>query len=128
MKKSLLVCLVCAALVCAFALPNLQATDAPAGAISMTAMGGNAVTFNHSSHASLKCEECHHQGDAYKCTDAGCHDIMDKKDKSAASWYNAVHSKKAALSTCVSCHSDAAGDDKDKKKELAGCKGSVCHP
>ena len=129
MVKYIVLGFMTSALVMAFALSSIYATDAPADGAVLNHMGGMEVTFNHSAHSALDCAECHHQGgEDYQCTASGCHDIMDKKDKTPASWYNAVHSKKASLSTCVSCHTENAGDDKDKKKELAGCKGSACHP
>jgi hypothetical protein len=44
------------------------------------------------------------------------------------SYYQAMHNRRAEISTCLSCHMEEAGDDRDKRRELAGCKGSVCHP
>jgi hypothetical protein len=54
---------------------------------------------------------------------------MDKKDKTVNSYYKVLHDMRPKeLSTCVSCHREVAGDDREKKRELAGCRGSVCHP
>lgn len=132
MKKILSLGLVCAALVCFAALPNLNAADAPADGLKM-AKTKNAVTFNHSTHASEDCKACHHKWDGAaaikKCSDAGCHDNFDKKDKSVNSYYQAMHTRKAKeTESCLSCHKAAAGKDKAKKKELTGCRKSACHP
>ncbi len=131
MKKFLSIGIVCAALVCFAALPVLNAADAPADGLSM-AKTPKPVTFNHSTHTGDDCKVCHHTWDGAapvkKCSEAGCHDNMDKKDKSVNSYYQAMHSKKAAKATCVSCHKKVAGKDKAKKKQLTGCKKSACHP
>jgi len=94
-----------------------------------------SVTFNHSSHAGYNCQDCHHTWDPAcgdpprPCSFSGCHDVMDKKEKGAASYYKMIHDMRPEqLSTCVSCHRELAGADKQKKREFAGCKGSVCHP
>jgi len=131
MKKILSLGLVCAALVCFCALPVLNAADAPADGLKM-ANTGKPVTFNHSTHASVDCKACHHKWDGAgavkKCSTAGCHDKFDKKDKSVNSYYQAIHNKKPqGTQSCLSCHKDAAGSDKDKKKALTACKGSACH-
>lgn len=137
MKKGILAGCMTAALVCAFALPSIYAVDAPADGIQMDyfkAEKNNLVTtFNHSSHKDVACEECHHMaGDQQyaSCASEGCHNVMDKKDKTAASYYKIIHDRKAAMSTCVGCHADldVVKADKDKKKMLTGCKGSACHP
>ncbi|WP_461209699.1 cytochrome c3 family protein [Desulfocurvus sp. DL9XJH121] len=131
MKRFLTMGLVCAALVCFCALPALNAADAPADGLKM-ANTKKPVTFNHSTHKGEDCKVCHHTWDGAapikKCSDAGCHDKFDKKDKSKNSYYQAIHSKKASKPTCVSCHKDVAGADKDKKKLLTGCNKSACHP
>lgn len=128
MKKSLIACGMCAAFVSALALGNLVAADAPDG-IKM-AKTKQPVVFNHSTHKEVKdCKECHHEGkDNQKCSDAGCHDILDKADKSPKSYYVAIHSMTAKKASCLACHKKAAGDDAEKKKALTGCKGSKCHP
>lgn len=131
MKKSLFVSFLCAVVVCAFALSSVSASNAPDG-LKM-AKTKKPVTFNHSTHKSAKCADCHHKsgGDESKikaCSAAGCHDNMNKKDKSDASYYKAMHGKGKTISSCVSCHKKTAGKDKAMKKKLAGCKKSVCHP
>lgn len=131
MKKFLTLGLVCFALVCFCALPALNAADAPADGLKLANTKKN-VTFNHSTHKGEDCKACHHTWDGSsaikKCTDAGCHDSFDKKDKSEHGYYNAMHTKKGAHKSCVACHKDAAGKDKDKKKLLTGCSKSACHP
>lgn len=132
MKKFLSLGLVCAALVCFCALPAVNAADAPADGQAMSHTK-KPVTFNHSTHKSADCKVCHHTWDGAaavkKCSDAGCHDNFDKKDKSVHSYYLAMHTKKAKKTdSCVSCHKKTAGKDKAMKKKLTGCKKSACHP
>ncbi len=90
------------------------------------------VVFNHDAHAIYDCEDCHHPVDGVAtyapCADSGCHDIMGTKDKTVHSYYQMIHKAKAGkYETCVSCHRDVAGDDRERRKELTGCKGSACH-
>lgn len=106
--------------------------EVPADGIKMNRMS-KVVIFNHSTHKDIKCTDCHHPVDGKEdfrsCATAGCHDNFDKKDKSVNSLYQAVHkAKDNKFNTCVACHVATAGDDKDKKKELAGCAKSKCHP
>lgn len=130
MKKFVSMGLMSAAVMCFVALPAVNAADAPADGLKM-AKTAKPVVFNHSTHKADDCKACHHTWDGagaiQSCAAAGCHDVMDKKDKSVNSYYLAMHNKKAAHPTCVSCHADKAGDDKDLKKKLTGCKGSACH-
>ncbi|QJT07481.1 cytochrome c3 family protein [Oceanidesulfovibrio marinus] len=133
MKKSLLVCLTAAALVLAFALPSIYAEDAPADGLVLDHTDdakGYKVTFNHTSHASVDCTTCHHQeGDKQyaSCVTEGCHSATDKA--ADLSWYKVVHNRKAGVKeTCMSCHVETAGSDKELKKKLTGCMGSACHP
>ena len=135
MKKFLCVSLACAALVCFFALPGLDAAEAPADGMKLdnykAPKRNLVVIFNHSTHKANECTECHHKwdgkGKVRRCSTAGCHDVFDKKDKTQKSYYKIIH-KKCKLSTCVTCHKAHVGKDKAKKKELTGCKKSKCHP
>ena len=117
----------------AFALTAVAAApNAPADGLKMNKTK-KLVTFNHSTHASIKCVDCHHQVDGKEdyraCATAGCHDKLEQKDKSINSYYQVMHKRKGnKFETCVSCHEKTAGADKDKKKELAGCAKSKCHP
>jgi cytochrome c553 len=129
--KKLFVFVVAAAVLCAFALPNLFAGDAADG-IKMDKTS-QPVTFNHSTHTEENCEFCHHKsgGDTAaikSCSSEGCHDVFDKTDKTEASYYKVIHGKHDTIPTCVSCHREKAGSDVEKKKELTGCKKSACHP
>jgi cytochrome c553 len=133
--KKWLILMACVALLGLTALPAMTA-DAPDG-ITLDHFKGEpnnlVTTFNHSTHAEYECAECHHkwdgEGTPQSCADAGCHDVMDKKDKTAHSYYLVIHNMRPKeLSTCVSCHKEKAGADKEMRKKLAGCKGSVCHP
>lgn len=120
------------ALAVAFALPAFAVPEVPADGLKMDA-SKLTVVFNHSTHADYKCGDCHHpvngKEDYRKCNSAGCHDIMDKKDKSVHSYYKVMHNRKALQhETCVSCHLKVAGKDAAAKKKLTGCKKSACHP
>ena len=131
MKKFIGVALAAAAIVCLTAFVAVAA-DAPAEGIKMNAMGGKTpVVFNHANHKAYDCKECHHKWDGSSamqpCSAAGCHDVMDRKDKTSKSYFFIIHErKKAKLSTCLSCHSEVA--TKENKKEMTGCKKSACHP
>lgn len=123
----------CAALVLALTIPALAAKpDVPADGLKMEKTK-TPVVFNHSTHKSAQCGECHHPVDGKenysKCATAGCHDVFDRKDKSVKSYYNVMHSKsKLKFDTCMSCHQLAVEKAPDKKKDLTACKGSKCHP
>jgi hypothetical protein len=132
MKRSLLTALACAALVCVVGLPALMAQDAPTAETIMEYFPDKVVTFKHSTHQDVECTQCHHMWDGdgpiQKCSDDGCHNSFDRKDKSVSSLYQIIHSKGETVSSCLSCHREEAGDDRDKMREMAGCRGSVCHP
>ncbi len=132
MKKTLLVCMLTAALVCAYALPNLIAADAPADGLKMDKTP-KPVVFNHSTHKDDKCTDCHHSAEdaanPKKCSSAGCHDVMGKEDKSEKSYYQAMHKMTATkVKSCLACHKEKAGADVEKKKALTACAKSKCHP
>ena len=123
------------ALLClALVLPALAAQpDVPPDGLSMSKTK-QPVTFNHSTHQKdMKCGECHHVVEGKenygKCGNAGCHDNMDRKDKSAKGYYHAMHTKEGTkFATCASCHKQVAEKFPDKKKDLTACKQSKCHP
>ncbi|MDR0466704.1 MAG: cytochrome c3 family protein [Deltaproteobacteria bacterium] len=122
-----------ALLLLAFVPPASSAQpDAPADGIKM-ARTRQAVIFNHSTHQKgMKCGDCHHpvngKEDYGKCAGPGCHDSMDRKDKSAKGYYHAMHAKSGAkFATCASCHAREAEKYPDKKKELTACRQSKCH-
>nr|1MDV_A Chain A, CYTOCHROME C3 [Nitratidesulfovibrio vulgaris str. Hildenborough]1MDV_B Chain B, CYTOCHROME C3 [Nitratidesulfovibrio vulgaris str. Hildenborough] len=106
------------------------APKAPADGLKMEATK-QPVVLNHSTHKSVKCGDCHHpvngKEDYRKCGTAGCHDSMDKKDKSAKGYYHVMHDKNTKFKSCVGCHVEVAGADAAKKKDLTGCKKSKCH-
>ncbi len=136
MKRFVLASIASACLVCAVALPSIHAVDVPADGTKLDYYDGgakNLVTiFNHSTHKDVSCETCHHvEGEQQYagCTVDGCHNIMDKKDKSVNSWYKVTHGKGSDKHpSCLSCHKKTAGKDKEKRKQLTGCKKSACHP
>jgi len=135
MKKCILSAF--ALLILALALPALAAQpDVPADGMKLdklTKPPKPPVTFNHSSHKDIKCGECHHVVEGKenygKCGNEGCHDSLDRKDKSVKGYYRTMHEKSGTkFATCASCHAQTAEKFPDKKKELTACKGSKCHP
>ncbi len=133
MKKFLLLSCITAALL-AMAMAAVAAPPpVPADGIKIDKNPKQVVIFNHSTHKAEKCDACHHMVDGKenygKCFEAGCHDNMDRKDKSVKSYYNVIHAKSGTkFSTCMSCHLQTAEKMPDKKKELTACKQSKCHP
>lgn len=125
--------LACAALVLVFALPGLFALECPVDATKLEYFPSKVVYFPHEAHQSLECQECHHKWDGEAvikpCGESGCHDVLDKKDKSEKSLYKIIHGRGSKeISSCLSCHRDAASSDKELRKALTGCLGSKCHP
>ncbi|MCG8529738.1 MAG: cytochrome c3 family protein [Desulfovibrionales bacterium] len=99
-----------------------------------------AVVFNHSSHEGIECSTCHHKWDdgtkkatfgasSTKVTKAprscaSCHTGTDAAETSNwRSYFRAMH-KKGVRPSCLSCHVEEFGDD----KEMTGCYESACHP
>ena len=117
----------------ALALPALAAPPpAPADGLKMDKTKQNVI-FNHSTHKDTNCVECHHavdgKEDYRKCSTAGCHDNLDRKEKGVHGYYRAMHNKAdTKFTTCVSCHLQIVEKAPDKKKELTACKQSKCHP
>jgi len=129
MKKSLMICLMVAALVCVFALPAVIAGNAPADTMTLAVPAGAKatkaeVTFPHKKHEAVAdCLVCHHKAKdkaAIKgCVAEGCHvDAAAAAKKDPKGFYQAWHSK-AAANSCLGCH-------KAKGKGPKGCKD--CHP
>jgi hypothetical protein len=132
MKKLLILaifCILAALVVPAFAVQP----EAPADGIKLNKGGKKEVIFNHSSHKEVDCVSCHHlvdnKEDYRACATAGCHDAIGQKEKGVNSYHQSIHKvKDVKHQSCVSCHTQVAGTDKDKKKELTGCAKSKCHP
>ncbi len=128
MKRILLL----AALVLAIAVPALANQPAtPADGILMDKTK-SPVTFNHSTHATYACNDCHHPVngvDTYEpCATAGCHDAMGMKEKGVNSYYQVMHKRAGTkYATCISCHNEVVKTDASKRKALTACKGSGCH-
>ncbi|THB65010.1 MAG: cytochrome C [Desulfovibrio sp.] len=114
-----------------FAAPALFAEQTGIDGIQLDYLA-KIVTFNHSSHADLDCAKCHHQWDGASditgCATPGCHDVFDKQDRTERSLYHVIHKGSGDIGGCVSCHKAEAGDDRERKKLLAGCARSACHP
>jgi hypothetical protein len=75
------------------------AADAPAAALTLPAKNGN-VTFNHKTHASVKCETCHGAGAAGKIEGFG-------KDKAHASCVECHKKEAKGPAKCTECHKKA---------------------
>lgn len=129
MKRLLLTA--CSILVLAVAAPATAGQPkTPADGLKM-AKGKQPVVFNHSTHKDIKCGECHHPVNGKEsylpCGSSGCHDSMDRKDKSPRGYYHAIHSKNLKFMNCMTCHQSVAAKQPEKKKEMTSCKGSKCH-
>ena len=134
MKKSLIIGLMVAALICVFALPAVIAANAPADVITMTVPAGEKATkaevvFPHKKHVDggLDCLVCHHKAadkDSIKgCSIEGCHtDASKGAKKDPKGFYQAFHSK-ASDASCLACHKK---EKKAGKAVPVGCK--ECHP
>ena len=82
------------------------------------------VTFNHSSHKSVACRTCHHEGlpgNRYApCTSEGCHSLPAPSERNPMSVYMAYHAPGTDRS-CYGCHKALAG----KYPAFKGCR--PCH-
>ena len=129
MSKTLPACIAVCVLLTAVAMAGQTAPDSPLHLQYLK----KAVDFSHASHAALECRTCHHPWDGTgpmpKCSQSGCHDVFDAKDKSAQSFYKIVHGPSTDTApSCLGCHKDAAAAAPEQKKALTGCVGSACHP
>ncbi|MDD4951649.1 MAG: cytochrome c3 family protein [Desulfovibrionaceae bacterium] len=131
MKKTILISLVCSALVCAFVLPSLHAAPkAPADMTIEMPKGQKAtkapVAFSHAKHKALDCKACHHKwdgkGDVKGCSSAGCHEDYKAK-KGDKSFYGAFHAA-TSKNSCLGCHKDL----KTAKKPTGPTACTQCHP
>ena len=82
------------------------------------------VIFNHSSHKSVKCRTCHHEGlpgNRYApCTNEECHALKGAAERDPMSVYMAYHAPDTDRS-CYGCHKSLAG----KYPGFKGCQ--PCH-
>ena len=131
--KRLILCALAAAGLC---IPALAADPTPEQKaqiekpITMNNSGNEKkqVVFTHSAHAKTDCAFCHHKaadGNIYVgCAVKGCHDSMDKKDKSEHGYYFMIHNKKSEKS-CMGCHQKAVAENPALKEKFKGC--NPCH-
>ena len=82
------------------------------------------VIFNHSTHKTVACRNCHHEGlpgNRYAaCTSSACHAITVASSREPLSVYMAYHAPDTKRS-CYGCHKALAG-------KYAGFKGcGPCH-
>lgn len=103
--------------------PNLKNLDKP---IELDAGDSPRmyVTFNHSTHKSVKCRTCHHEGlpgNRYaSCTNEDCHSLTGAKERDPMSVYMAYHAPDTKRS-CYGCHKSLAAE----YPQFKGCR--PCH-
>ncbi|AGW12253.1 cytochrome c3 family protein [Megalodesulfovibrio gigas] len=132
MPNALPACLVLSVVLLAAAVGAVAAPQSPSSPLTLRYLK-KEVVFPHAAHGALECRTCHHPWDGEnpmpKCSEAGCHDVFDAKDKSEKSFYKIVHGPGAAAApSCLACHKDTAAKNPERKKVLTGCAGSACHP
>jgi nitrate/TMAO reductase-like tetraheme cytochrome c subunit len=114
--------MLCVILVGAIAL----AQKAPTAPIVLKGAPNGAVTFDHSKHAGVKCETCHHASKPEKpakaaqqaCTD--CHTKVAQapmKTKLQAAFHNPT----AQSGICIDCHKKEAAAGKAAPTKCAQC-------
>lgn len=93
-----------------------------------------SVTFNHSSHESFECIDCHHKMGELKdeipprsC--ATCHNNFSPDNlEDYKSYFKAMHQISFAPAknrpSCLGCHTNEMGKD---DKDMTGCNASACH-
>ena len=95
-----------ASLVVAFALAfatTAAAADAPAAAIPLPAKPGN-VTFNHKTHAAVKCTQCHADDKGGAIEGFG---KTVNKDKAHAKCHDCHKKEAKGPQKCAECHKKA---------------------
>lgn len=133
MKKSLMICLMVAALVCVFALPAVIAGAKEPDSVTMKAPEGvemtkPAVVFPHKKHVDtgIDCMVCHHKAESKdaigSCSAAGCHTDASKEAKKDPKGFYAAFHGKGADASCLACHKK---EKKAGKAAPVGCKD--CH-
>lgn len=103
--------------------PNLKNLDKPILLDSGTSKR-MYVVFNHSTHKSVKCRTCHHEGlpgNRYaSCTNDECHSLKGASERDPMSVYMAYHAPDTDRS-CYGCHKPLSG----KYPGFKGCQ--PCH-
>lgn len=109
MKRTLFVMLLAVALLGAFTLSVAMAADAPNKPVEIKFPGDKPkygpMMFDHSKHAGLKCEECHHklaESKDMQCT--SCHKDVSKENKKNPESFDSAFHAKASSHSCVGCH------------------------
>lgn len=103
--------------------PNLKNLDKP---IELNAgeVKSMYVVFNHSTHKSVACRVCHHEGlpkNRYApCTSPGCHTITAPSSREPLSVFMAYHALDMKRS-CLGCHKSL----RKEYPQFVGCK--PCH-
>ena len=109
--------------------PEMKARIAQPMQIQHVANEKRHVTLSHTAHEQYDCVFCHHKpvGDNafVSCASQGCHDNLDRKDKSERGYYQAIH-KRDSEKSCAGCHKKLAQTSDALKEKFRGC--TPCHP
>ena len=115
-----------------------ESFDPPEDGLEINYLHGKndqSVEFNHSSHESFECADCHHRMNKGKETQApqscaACHNNFNLDNmKGYKSYFKAMHKIRFAPAkdrpSCLACHTSEMGA---QDKEMTGCSSSACHP
>lgn len=118
---------------------EIKEFDAPEDGLEINHIPGHSerdlsVEFNHSSHESFSCKDCHHRmdelkGQAAPRSCAVCHDNFSPDNfKGYKSYFKAMHEIRFAPNgdrpSCLGCHTKEFGTD---DSDMTGCLNSACH-
>jgi Na+-translocating ferredoxin:NAD+ oxidoreductase RnfC subunit len=102
------------------------AQKAPAGPVILKGAPMGGVKFDHKTHATVKCESCHHAAKAEKAPKAPQEACTDCHTKVAAAPMKtklqaAFHNPTAKGGLCIDCHTMEAGKGKPAPTKCADC-------
>lgn len=122
MKKTVLILIACVLVLGVFALAQ-KAPTAPV-VLKGAPMGG--VKFDHSKHATVKCDVCHHAAKAEKAPKAAQEACTDCHTKVATAPMKtklqaAFHNPTATAGICIDCHKAEAAKGKKAPTKCAEC-------
>ncbi len=120
--RSILIVTLCVLLVSAIAL----AQKAPTAPLVLKGAPNGDVTFDHSKHAGVKCDVCHHASKPEKPAKAAEQKCTDCHTKVAAAPMKtklqaAFHNPTAQSGVCIDCHKKEAAAGKKTPAKCADC-------